>query len=197
MTITTPFARAAETTTPIHPTLADRWSPRSYDEAAPLDERALTAALEAARWAPSAGNSQPTRLIVARRGSKAFATIAAALTGFNGVWAGSASVLIVAVVETHDAEGKPRRWAEYDAGQAMAHLTFQAHHDGLHAHQMGGFDAAAITTAFTLPERLVPITVTALGTLAPADALSDETLRTRESAPRTRVPLADLLLADE
>ena len=186
------FDRAASTSAPILPTLAERWSPRSFDAAKPIDETVLTAALEAARWSPSAANSQPARFIVARRGTPEFDTVAATLMGFNSAWAGSAAVLIVAVAEVADADGKPRRWAEYDLGQAMAHLSVQAHHDGLHVHQMGGFDAAA----FSLPEALVPVTVTALGHLAPADALPDETLRARETAPRTRVPLADLLLTN-
>jgi nitroreductase len=190
------FDRAAETSAPILPTLAERWSPRSFEADRPIDESALTAALEAARWAPSAANSQPARFIVARRGTEAFDRIAAALMGFNSVWAGSAGALVVAVAEITDAEGKPRRWAEYDLGQAMAHFSVQAHHDGLHVHQMGGFDVAALTAAFDLPENLVPVTVTALGTLASPDALPDETLRTRETAPRTRLPLESLVLHD-
>ena len=122
-------AKTAETSAPIHPTLAERWSPRSFEAAQPIDEAKLTAALEAARWAPSAANSQPARFIVARRGSDAFATIAASLMGFNAVWAGSASAFVVGVAEVADADGKPRRWAEYDLGQALAHLSVQAHHD--------------------------------------------------------------------
>ncbi|GAA2225340.1 nitroreductase family protein [Herbiconiux moechotypicola] len=196
MTITDTAARAADTATPIHPTLASRWSPRSFEATTPIDEVALAAALEAARWAPSAANTQPARFIVARRGSEAFSKIADSLMGFNSVWAGSASVLLVAVAEVTDDEGQPRRWAEYDLGQAMASFTFQAHHDGLHVHQMGGFDADAVRTAFGLSERYVPLTVAAVGTLAPAEALANETLIARESAPRTRLPLADLLLAD-
>ncbi|MCS5715796.1 nitroreductase family protein [Herbiconiux sp. CPCC 205716] len=190
------FDRAASTSAPILTTLAERWSPRSFDAAKAIDETVLTAALEAARWSPSAANSQPARFIVARRGTPEFDAVAASLMGFNSVWAGSAAVLIVAVAEVVDADGKPRRWAEYDLGQAMAHLSVQAHHDGLHVHQMGGFDVAALTEAFSLPDALVPVTITALGHLAPADALPDDTLRARETAPRTRLPLADLLLTD-
>ncbi|MGD8193729.1 nitroreductase family protein [Herbiconiux sp. P18] len=201
MTLTTDtarpaFDRAAETSAPILPTLAERWSPRSFEAARPIDESALTAALEAARWAPSAANSQPARFIVARRGSEAFDLIAGTLMGFNSVWAGSAGAFVVGIAEVTDADGKPRRWAEYDLGQAIAHLSVQAHHDGLHVHQMGGFDAAALAQAFDLADSLVPLTVTALGTLASPDALPDDSLRARELAPRTRLPLDELLLAN-
>ena len=121
-----------------------------------IDEEKLNAALEAARWSPSAANTQPWRFIVARRGTPAFDAIVANLLGFNAAWAGSAGALIVALAEVIDPEGNERRWANYDLGQAVAHLTIQAHHDGLHAHQMGGFDAQGLREAFDIDERFVP-----------------------------------------
>jgi nitroreductase len=188
--------RTAQTSTPINDVLAERWSPRSYDASAPLDEQKLTAALEAARWAPSAGNSQPSRFIVARRGSAAFDTIVANLMGFNSVWATSAGALIVGVAEVTDAEGKPRPWAKYDLGQALAHLSVQAHHDGLHVHQMGGFEADGLREAFNIGDRFEPVSVAAIGVLASPEALP-EPLRQREVAPRIRKPLEELLLVNE
>jgi nitroreductase len=188
MSIAEAAPRAAETSAPLLPALAERWSPRAFDPSADIDETALRSALEAARWSPSAGNTQPWRFIVARRGSAAFDTIVQNLAGFNTVWAGSASVLVVALAEVVDSEGNERRWATYDLGQAVAHLTIQAHHDGLHAHQMGGFDVEGLRTAFDIEERFVPVSVTALGVLGDADALP-EPLREREAAPRTRRPL--------
>lgn len=189
-------SRAAVTAHPLLPVLAERWSPRAFDPTAVVPETTLTAALEAARWSPSAGNTQPWRFIVARRGSSAFDAITATLSGFNPAWAGSASVLVVAVAETATADGTPRRWAMYDLGQAIAHLSIQAHHDGLHVHQMGGFDVDAIRTAFGLEDRFEPVSISAIGILGDADDLPDP-LRERERAPRTRIPLSDLLVADE
>jgi nitroreductase len=188
--------RTAQTSTPIHGVLAERWSPRSYDASAPLDERKLTAALEAARWAPSAGNSQPSRFIVARRGSAAFDTIVANLRGFNSVWATSAGALVVGIAELTDADGNPRPWAKYDLGQALAHLSVQAHHDGLHVHQMGGFEADGLREAFNIDDRFEPVSIAAIGVLASPDALP-EPLREREVAPRIRKPLAELVLVNE
>lgn len=187
---------AAETSTPINEVLAERWSPRSFDASQPLDERKLTAALEAARWAPSAANSQPSRFIVARRGSRAFDTVVANLRGFNTVWAVSAGALVVGVAEVRDTEGAERPWGKYDLGQAMAQFSMQAHHDGLHVHQMGGFDAEGLRTAFSIDERFEPVSVAAVGTLASPDALPDP-LREREVAPRTRLPLSELVLVSE
>lgn len=190
------FDRPAETSVAILPVLSERWSPRSFQAEEPIDEARLSAALEAARWSPSAGNSQPWRFIVARRGSDAFARIVATLRGANGAWAGSAGALVVAAYETEDAEGTPRPWAAYDLGQAMAHFSIQAHADGLHVHTMGGFDPDALAETFALPENLRPLSVTAVGSLAPAEALSNEMLIARESAPRTRRALEEIVLVD-
>ncbi|MGN7797403.1 nitroreductase family protein [Leifsonia sp. 22587] len=196
MSLASAPVRTAETSVPLLPVLAERWSPRAFDPVAPVDEDKLTAALEAARWSPSAANTQPWRFIVARRGSEAFDAIVANLMGFNQVWAGSAGVLIVAVAELVDAEGKERRWATYDLGQAVAHLSIQAHHDGLHVHQMGGFDVDGLRRAFEIDESFEPVSVTALGTVGDAESLP-EPLRQREQAPRTRLPLADIVVVND
>ncbi|MDN4613092.1 nitroreductase family protein [Leifsonia sp. F6_8S_P_1B] len=195
MSLTDLAPRTADTTARLLPALAERWSPRAFDADAAIDESLLHAALEAARWSPSANNTQPWRFIVARRGGSAFDTIAENLAGFNKAWAGSASVLIVAVAEPTDAERNERPWAEYDLGQAVAHLSVQAHHDGLHTHQMGGFDREGLRHAFDLDDRLVPVSVIALGTLGDPEGLP-EVLRERELAPRTRRPLDETVLVD-
>ncbi|MGW4929323.1 nitroreductase family protein [Agromyces sp. NPDC004153] len=189
-------SRKADTTAPlIHP-LVERWSPRAYDPTAEVSTDVLRTILEAARWAPSANNTQPWRFIVARRGSDAFTTVHDALMGFNQAWADSAAVLIVNIAETADAEGKPRPWARYDLGQAVAHLTVQAQHEGLHTHQMGGFDGARIGQAFGLADHLEVVSITAIGVLGDVDALP-EPLREREVAPRMRKPLDELVVAGE
>lgn len=191
--ITDTLDRSADTDQALLPALSERWSPRGFDAAAVIDERALTTVLEAARWAPSASNSQPSRFIVARRGSDDFATIEQGLMGFNRSWASAASVLIVNIAELVT-DGKENRWARYDLGQAVAHLSVQAQHEGLHSHQMGGVDTDALSSAFGLAENHVIVSVTALGVLADVSTL-DPALLERESAPRTRKPLSELLLS--
>lgn len=187
--------RTAPTDAPILDVLAERWSTRLFDASAALDEGALASALEAARWAPSANNSQPVRFIVARRGTAAHAALLDALTGFNRSWAADASALVAVLAETAGEDGTVRPWALYDAGQAAALLTVQAHADGLHTHQMGGFVADAIRGAFDLPANLRPVTVIAAGVLGdPASAPA--ALLERENAPRTRRPVAESLLVD-
>ncbi|QDZ15309.1 nitroreductase family protein [Humibacter ginsenosidimutans] len=195
MSLTLASDRAAETSTPIHPVLAERFSPRAYDTSEPIDETKLTAALEAARWSPSAANTQPWRFIVARRGTPEFDAITANLMGFNQFWAVNAGALIVGLTRRVDAEGKPMRWAQYDLGQALAHFSVQAHHDGLHVHQMGGVLVDDLRSAFDVSDDFEILSVTAVGVLGDVDDLPENT-RERERAPRQRLPLDELLLVN-
>ena len=188
--ITDTHSRTADTTSPILPALANRWSPRGFDPTAVIDEDTLTTVLEAARWAPSGNNNQPARFIVARRGSASFAKIHANLMGFNQAWADKASVLILNIAVGDNP------WAQYDLGQAVAHLTIQAQHEGLVTHQLGGIDRKALAEAFHLTADQDAVTVTVLGKLGEAEDLTPE-LHQREIAPRTRKPLSELLLVND
>lgn len=194
--ITDTISRSAQTDSPLIPSLAERWSPRGFDPTAVIDEATLTTVLEAARWAPSASNIQPARYIVARRGSESFAKIHAAMVGFNRGWADAASVLIVNVAELAIDATRENPWARYDLGQAVAHLTIQAQHEGLHTHQLGGFDGAEIAAAFGLTDGQAVVSITALGLLADVGTLSADLLE-RESAPRARKNISELLLVND
>lgn len=186
--------RTASTSVPVLDILARRWSPRAFDADTPIDEDKLAAALEAARWSPSASNTQPWRFIVARRGSDLHTKIDEALMGFNREWAGTAQVLIVALSEDTDAEGNPRPWAQYDLGQAVAHLSVQAHADGLFVHQMGGIERDALRVLPGVEDRFTPTSVIALGELGDPSTLSEK-LQEREFSPRTRRSLAETVIA--
>ena len=187
----TPTSRN-ETSVPIHDTLAGRWSPRSFDPAYVVGEDDLTALGEAARWAPSASNTQPARFIVGARGTGTFDKIFATLMDFNTTWTPRASLLIVALAEV-ERDGKALRWAEYDLGQAVAHLSVEAESRGLNVRQMGGFDPAAVKTAFEVPAGMEPVAVVAVGKYLDAEDLP-QGIRERDTAPRTRRGLEELAL---
>jgi nitroreductase len=173
----------------LHPLLAARTSPRAFapDDVAPQQ---LGLLLEAARWAPSASNTQPARFLVGRRGDETFAALLAALMPGNQTWAGEAAALILVAAQTVDDDGKPYRWAVYDAGQAAAHLTVQAATLGLSVRQMGGFVAADLPA---LPADVTPLVVMAVGApLAPARIPADHPARRLPA--RIRRPLDELLL---
>lgn len=181
-----------QTSVPVSHPIATRWSPRGFDPHFELTDEDIAALGEAARWAPSAMNLQPTRFIVARRGTDTFASICATLSGFNKAWAPRASALVVALAET-TRDGKPQRWAEYDLGQAVAYLSIEAAHRGLVTHQMGGFDAAQISATFSLGDEFTPVTVIAVGRHDDSGAVPAD-IRERDEAPRSRRGLSELAL---
>ncbi len=187
------MSKTAITTVPLHPLLAERWSPRGFDPSYDINDDNLVALLEAARWAPSAANTQPWRFLVARRGDEAHDRLFAALAPGNQAWAGAASILVLVAARTVTEDGKPQPWALYDTGQAVAALVTQAQADGLAVHQMGGFDTAAVRTEFGLDEAITPVVVLAIGRHDSAADLP-EPLAAREATPRSRYQLDDLLL---
>jgi nitroreductase len=190
MTTTTGRTR---TSVALHPLLNERRSPRSFDPDHHLDDDALHALLEAARWAPSSMNRQPWRLVVARRGTDAHDALMRTLNEGNRRWAGNASALVVAIAE-RSRDGQPIGTAEYDLGLAIAQLTVQAQAMGLHVHQMGGFDTSHAHRLLGLTDDLAPVVVVAVGHRDDPERLPDD-LRERETAPRVRRPLAETVLA--
>lgn len=193
MTDTLDGRKEPDTQYPIASLLSARWSPRGFDSTFTIDESTIGSLLEAGRWTPSSNNSQPWRFAVAERGEPGFDDIVSTLTGANPSWAPLAAALIVVCARVRDGEGKPQRWAEYDAGQAAAHVSIQAESMGLSTHQMGGFSADDLSAALSLPSDVVPLSVIAVGQLD-AEAELPDALAARERAPRARVPLSELLL---
>ena len=176
----------------LHGLLAGRWSPRGFDPAQVLAQDDLVPLLEAARWAPSSGNTQPARWSVTLRGAARHPALVAALSGGNRSWAARAAALLVVVGLSEDDTGKPYRTWQHDTGQAVAHLSLQAVAEGLHTHQMAGFDAAVVATLLGLTPVQRPVVVVAVGVLGGPPL--EPALAARETAVRVRRPLAELLL---
>jgi len=189
----TPSNKIAVTSAPILPVLAERWSPRSFDKSHKLSQHELLSLLEAGRWAPSANNAQPTRYFVVTRDDAKHAAISATLAGWNQAWAPDASAIILVAVAAANADGNPNPFARYDAGQAVAHLSIQAHELGLHVHQMAGLDAAKAAEILEVPADLELVVSIVVGKIAAADLLP-EPLHEREIAPRVRHDLDSIVL---
>jgi nitroreductase len=185
-------SKPAETSVPLHELLAQRWSPRALDPRVQVDDRQLTALFEAARWAPSWGNTQPARYIVGRRGEEVFDRIHATLSRGNSGWTTNAAALAVGIAQTVTDDGEPMPYAEYGLGLATQNLVLQAVAEGLVAHQMAGFDREAVRAEFRVPEGFEPMVVVAIGGAGPLDGLP-ERLRQKELAPRRRKPLSELV----
>lgn len=181
------------TSFPIDTVVAQRWSPRGFDPDQVLSHDEIGSLLEAARWSPSASNSQPWRFVVAPRGSAEHRSVAAALEGSNALWAPDAALLVVACSRTVDDAGRPLRWAMYDLGQSVAWLTVQAESMGLSVHQMAGFDRGAVTQSLGLGEQVEPVTVVAIGRFD-SDAELPAALQEREVSGRERLGVNDIVL---
>ena len=150
--------------------MRSRWSPSVFDETHQLDDGTLETLLQAARWAPSWGDLSPWVLLVARRGSPAHGVVVARLRRGNAGWAPRASVLLLGLARVAADPADPDRFgtkgeleAAYDLGQAVAHLTLQAHASGLAAHQLGGFDRDAVATGLDVPVQYRLLTAVAVG----------------------------------
>ena len=177
---------------PVDPRFPARWSPRSF-AADTMSAAQLLSLLEAARWAPSASNSQPVRFAYGLRGDAGFAAIFDGLMGFNTVWAGKAAALIVVAsqrfVEKDGAQAE-NVWHAFDAGAAWMSLALQAEVMGLVAHAMGGFEGAKLAPALGLPEGHVIHAVVAVGKQGDVAELPEK-LQEREK-PSPRRPVAEV-----
>jgi len=181
----------AETSVEIHDLIAERRSPRSLDATATIENHDLLALLEAARWAPSANNLQPWRLIAGKRDDSNFTALLECLVPFNQSWSKRAAAFIaIAGVPTQE-DGKAIPTFMYDCGLAASQLTIEAHHRGYVVHQMAGFDHEKASLLF---KGAVPIVIMAIGKQAAAELLKGAAYD-RELAPRSRKELSEIVIA--
>ena len=184
-----PADRLAPTSVPIHPPIAQRWSPRAFDPAATVTPEQVAALLEAARWAATWGRRQPARFVVGLRADETFDSLAGLLSRGNS-YAMAASALILVCAD----EGEDSNTALYsavDAGAAEANLLIEATARGLITHPMAGFDADGARSAFAIPEAVRPLMVIAVGSLDDYATLAPE-IAERDAAPRSRAPLPEV-----
>jgi nitroreductase len=170
----------------LHPLLASRWSPTEFDTGHVLSRDSVDLLLEAARWAPSAGNSQPWAFVVGLRGDPVHARLARHLTKSSARWAPSASALFANLSHglVEDTDWEFSEFAQYDLGQAVAHLTVQAHALGLHVRQFRAFDRQALRAELAIPPHWEVATLAAVGVAAGPEPTP---------AARERRPVDDLL----
>jgi nitroreductase len=174
----------------LHPLLRGRFSPLQFDTGHELTDADVELLLEAARWAPSAGNSQPWAFVVGRRGDHEHETIVGRLAPSTRRWAPQASALIVNIAHrTVDGSDLAySEFADYDLGQAVAHLTLQAAAMGLACRQFRAFDADGLSVDLDVAPGWEVLTMTAVGRPAhdvPTDR-ERRSLADLTTAPRVR-----------
>jgi len=177
----------------IHPLLAQRRSLRVFSSRS-VEPDTLCLMLEAARWAPSSMNEQPWSFLIAARETQTdFARLLGCLLDFNILWAQHAPVLLLSVARlTFASTGELNRHAFYDAGQAMANLTFQANVCGLSVCQMAGFDLEKTRRTFSIPPSHEPAVIAAVGYPGHLDCLP-ERLQKKVSAAQQRKSIEEFV----
>ncbi|MEY4293819.1 MAG: hypothetical protein RIR29_469 [Actinomycetota bacterium] len=185
--------KTAITSAEIAPVLAERWSPRAFDESYVATQHELLSILEAGRWAPSANNMQPWRFSVATHGTELFDQMVGALTGFNQAWVPRASAIIVISILNQKPDGTPYPAAMLDAGLTAQNMMIQTTELGLFAHPIAGMVHEDMRKVLDLAENLSPVLVLAIGKLADASTLEGPAYE-REIQPRVRLELDEIVL---
>jgi nitroreductase len=122
----------------------------------------LATVLEAARWAPTACNRQPFRLVIVRQRKR----LDRLCKAYRGDWLRTAPCIIVAIALPEEAwVRRPDRknHAEIDLAIAIDHLTLAAADLGLGTCWICAFDPGAVATMLDLPATEVPVALIPLG----------------------------------
>src|SRR3954466_4599813 len=144
---------------PIHPLIAERWSPYAFADR-PVSREDLRSLFEAARWAPSSYNEQPWSYVVATREEPAeFERVFSCLVEGNQAWAKAAPVLAIGCTSLRfKLNGKPNAAAVHDLGLAAGNICLEATARGLSVHQMIGIVPDKARELFHVPEGVQPLT---------------------------------------
>lgn len=176
----------------INPLIIKRWSPRSLTGEIISDDD-LFSLFEAARWAPSAFNNQPWRIIYAKRNTSHWNNLFSLLDDFNKGWAKNASALVVLLShKTFEHNGKPSFTHQFDAGAAWENMAIEATSRGLVAHAMEGFNYKKAKKILDVPDEYEVMIMIAIGKQGKKEILSPQ-LQKRES-PTPRKPLTDIMM---
>jgi len=168
----------------VEPLFVDRWSPRAMSGEA-IEPAQLMRLFEAARWAPSAMNAQPWRLLYARRDTEQWPLFFDLLVPANQLWVAQAAALVLIVSD------KAQGTHSFDTGAAWQNLALQGMAQGLVVHGMAGFDYAAAATRLQIPEGFKVEAMVAIGKPGQLSALPEK-LQSRES-PSPRRPLSETI----
>jgi nitroreductase len=176
---------------PIDTLFLERWSPRAMS-GEPITDNELFTLFEAARWAPSLGNSQPWRLFYARRDTNHWPVFFDLLVDANKAWCARAAVLIVfASMTIREGTGRPLVTHSYDTGAAWASLALQGWRSGLVVHGMAGFDYARAKALLRMPDEYRVEAMAAVGRPGRVEDLPDSH-RERET-PSQRKAIAQFV----
>lgn len=170
----------------LHPALSERFSPVGFRPDVVMTHEHVDVLLEAARLAPSAGNSQPWGFVVGRRGDAVHERLVRHLARSSSAWAPPASTLVANLTQVGVEDAPDWEYSEfsrYDLGQAVAHMCVQALALGFDSHQFRAFDREGVSAEFGVPAHIEVVSMTAFGVAdhRPGEVSSPGTSRERRS----------------
>ncbi len=184
----------AITSQPINNLSGNRWSPRAFLDK-PVETEKLISMFEAARWSASGGNEQPWRFIIGVNHNETWQKIFDTLNAGNQEWNSHVPVLILAIgYKISSWDGNESGYFKYDTGQAVAHLSLEAMHQGLYVHQLGGFSVERASELFDIPATCEALTVISVGYLGDPLSLPGK-LKERELQERKRKDLSEFVFS--
>lgn len=185
----------APTSLDILDVIQKRWSPRAYDPR-PLDPQDIRRLFEAARWAASSFNRQPWRFIIAPvTQPDVHQRMLNILNEGNRTWAQHAPLVGLAVATLKDDYGENRH-ARHDTGLALAHMALQAVDMGMFLHMVAGFSVERARETYQIPPTHDPLTMFTVGYPGKLEDLPEK-LQKKDSRPRTRQPLHEIVFSGE
>jgi nitroreductase len=182
----------------INPLILNRWSPRSMTGDEELSNEELMPIFEAARWAPSAFNTQPWRFIYANRNTvreEVWNRFFNLLVDGNKEWAKNAAVLTVVISKKefeYNGRVLPLTTHQFDTGAAWENLALEASSRGLVAHAIAGFDYEKARKDLDIPDIYDVMAMIAIGIRGPKENLPPK-LQEMES-PSDRKPLEEIVM---
>lgn len=190
------MSREANTNYDIHPLLKKRWSPRAFSESR-IEKDKLQRLFEAVRWTPSSSNEQPWAFIIGFKGDSTYNSIMSSMVEFNQIWSKFAPVLVAACARKDSIKDEGENsYCNFDLGQSIAYLTFQAASEGLFVHQIGGFNPKQINEVFKIPNNYEAIAILAIGYIGDPKILHPK-LEKLEYTERKRNPLNEFIFSSE
>jgi nitroreductase len=174
------------------PEIERRRALRALDDSRPVPADVIRRILAAAALAPSCGNTQPWRFVVASE-EPTLSRVKEGLSGGN-YWAKKAPLIILVLtkVDLDASRDDGRDYAFFDTGMANMALMMQATREGLIAHSIAGYDPVAIKQSLGIPAEYTLITLVTMGYPGREDHLSDKH-KEQEHSPRVRKDPAEVV----
>jgi len=158
----------------------------------PVPVEVIRRMLAAATYAPSCGNTQPWRFVVASE-EPALGRVKQGLSEGN-YWAKKAPVIILVLtkVDLDVRRNDGRDYAFFDTGMANMALMMQATREGLTAHSIAGFDPVLIKRNLEIPSEYTLLTLVNIGYPGSEDGLNEKH-KEQEHGPRVRKDPAEVI----